>query len=62
MTKNLQFLPYCCSLLPEVRTQTQAAQDPGTEAKADVLRRDAAVHWIASYALLSLICYRTQDH
>jgi hypothetical protein len=51
-------LPYCCSSPKEVRTGTQAGQEAGDDAE---LWRDVT-YCLASFGLLSLLSYRTQDY
>jgi hypothetical protein len=44
----------------EVRAGTQAGEEPGGGADAEVM--EGAAYWLAPPGLLSLLFYRTQDH
>jgi len=49
-------LPHHCLSLKEVRTGTEAGQEPVTEAI------EGAAYCLAPHGLLILLSYRTQDH
>jgi hypothetical protein len=54
-------VPYCGAPLKNVRTGTQAGQEPGGR---ELMHRPCrgAAYQPAPHGLLSLLCYRTQDH
>jgi hypothetical protein len=53
-------VPYSSSSSQALRAGTKQgrALEPGADAEA----MEAAAYWLASYGLLSLLSYRTQDH